>query len=65
MLIVLTPHVIRSQEEGERIKQAEFARMSWCAADVYDLYGDPGLNFQHEHDVADRTTPIQKSSTPT
>jgi len=46
MLIVLTPRVIRSQEEGERIKQAEFARMSWCAADVYDLYGDPGLNVQ-------------------
>ena len=46
------PHVIRSQEDGERIKQAEFARMSWCAADVYDLYGDPGLNFQHERDGA-------------
>jgi general secretion pathway protein D len=46
MLIILTPRVIRSQEEGERIKQAEFARMSWCAADVYEIYGDPGMDFQ-------------------
>ncbi len=44
MLIILTPHVIRTREEGERIKQAEFARMNWCAADVYELYGDPGLS---------------------
>lgn len=46
MIIILTPHVIRSQEEGERIKQAEFARMNWCAADVYDLYGDPGIGLR-------------------
>jgi hypothetical protein len=24
----------------ERLKQAEFARMSWCEADVFDLHGD-------------------------
>ena len=46
MLIILTPRVIRSAADGERIKQAEFARMNWCAADVYDLYGDPGLGYQ-------------------
>ncbi|MHB8955728.1 MAG: hypothetical protein ACYC4U_22345, partial [Pirellulaceae bacterium] len=46
MLIILTPHVIRTREDGERIKQAEFARMNWCAADVYDIYGDAGMNFQ-------------------
>ncbi len=46
MLIILTPHVIRNQADAERIKQAEFARMSWCAADVYDLYGDVGMDFQ-------------------
>jgi hypothetical protein len=46
MLIILTPRVIRSRDDGERIKQAEFARMNWCAADVYDLYGDAGLGFQ-------------------
>jgi hypothetical protein len=45
MLIILTPRVIRSAADGERIKQAEFARMNWCAADVYELYGDPGLSY--------------------
>ncbi|MCU0960504.1 MAG: hypothetical protein MUF48_10415 [Pirellulaceae bacterium] len=45
MLIILTPHVVRTREDGERIKQAEFARMNWCAADVYGLYGDVGMSF--------------------
>jgi general secretion pathway protein D len=58
MLIILTPRVIRSQEEGERIKQSEFARMSWCAADVYDLYGDPGMDFR-----TDVTIPTDDPST--
>ncbi len=47
MIIILTPRVIRNPEDAERIKQAEFARMSWCAADVYDLYGDIGIDFQN------------------
>ena len=46
LLIILTPKVIRTPEEGEQIKQAEMARMSWCAADVYDLHGDIGLHFR-------------------
>ncbi len=39
LLIILTPHVIRSVEDAERMKQIETARMSWCAADVFDLHG--------------------------
>ncbi len=46
MLIILTPRVIRNPADAERIKQAEFARMSWCAADVYELYGDVGMKFR-------------------
>ena len=53
LIIILTPHVIRSQQDSERIKQLELARMSWCAADVYDLHGDVGYVFQdgmiHDH----------------
>lgn len=45
MIIILTPRVIRNPSDAERIKQAEFARMSWCAADVYDIYGDIGMDF--------------------
>ncbi|MFN7627340.1 MAG: hypothetical protein ACK5PZ_10950, partial [Pirellula sp.] len=40
LLIIMTPHVIRSPGDMERLKQAEFARMSWCEADVFDLHGD-------------------------
>lgn len=40
LLIILTPHVVRSQADMQRVKQAEFARMSWCEADVIDLHGD-------------------------
>lgn len=40
LLIIMTPHVVRSQGDMERLKQAEFARMSWCEADVFDVHGD-------------------------
>ena len=42
LLIIMTPYVIRTPEDSERIRQAEMARMSWCAADVCDLVGDIG-----------------------
>jgi hypothetical protein len=40
LLIIMTPHVVRSQGDMERLKQAEFSRMSWCEADVFDVHGD-------------------------
>lgn len=40
LLIILTPHVVRSQGDMERLKQAEFARMSWCEADIFEIHGD-------------------------
>lgn len=40
LLIIMTPHVVRSQGDMERLKQAEFARMSWCEADVFQIHGD-------------------------
>ena len=43
LLIVLTPHVVRSPDDLQRLKQTELARMSWCAADVFDLHGDLGV----------------------
>ncbi len=50
LLIIMTPHVVRSQGDMERIKQAEFARMSWCEADVFDIHGDvyPSTNMTVE-----------------
>lgn len=40
LLIIMTPHVVRSQADMERLKQAEFARMSWCEADIFEIHGD-------------------------
>ena len=43
LLIILTPHVVRNQEEAERLKQCEAARMHWCLGDVQQIHGDTGL----------------------
>jgi type II secretory pathway component GspD/PulD (secretin) len=40
LLVILTPHVIRSIEDSERLKQVEIARMHWCERDVYRIHGD-------------------------
>lgn len=40
LLIILTPHVIRTPADNERIRQNEMAQMSWCAGDVFNLMGD-------------------------
>jgi type II secretory pathway component GspD/PulD (secretin) len=43
LLIVLTPHVIRGEDDIDRIRMAESERMSWCLADVMALYGNVGF----------------------
>jgi hypothetical protein len=43
LLIFLTPHVIGSQEDLDRIKQAEAARMNWCLSDVHEIHGPTGV----------------------
>ena len=43
LLIVLTPHVIRSRQQSEMMKQVESARMSWCLSDVVSINGPAGL----------------------
>lgn len=56
LLIILTPHVIRSPEDAARIKREEVARMHWCAGDVVDVYG-PGV-------IGDDPTPFTESTVP-
>ncbi|MEM1304077.1 MAG: type II and III secretion system protein, partial [Planctomycetota bacterium] len=43
LLIIMTPRVVRSQEDAEMIKQIESARMSWVMCDVVNLHGPSGL----------------------
>ncbi len=54
LLIILTPHVVKDQDEAERLKRIEAARMHWCLADVNQLHGDTGLvNIQEVSDLTD------------
>lgn len=43
LLIILTPRVIRSEEDAEMIKQVESSRMSWVLCDVVTMHGPSGL----------------------
>ena len=56
LLIILTPHVVRSAEEAARIKQAEATRMHWCLSDVTELHGPTGIRPRDDgmiyHDAA-------------
>ncbi len=62
LLIILTPHVIKSAEDSERVKQAEIARMNWCEADVYRIHGDINLPavmpIGYELDAQSDETPV-------
>jgi hypothetical protein len=42
LLVIMTPHVIRNQEELDAFRYTESERMSWCLADVMEVYG--GIN---------------------
>lgn len=42
-MIILTPHIVRSREDAERIKAVEAARMNWCLTGVEKLHGSLDL----------------------
>jgi type II secretion system protein D len=48
LLIVLTPHVIRSRAQSEMLKQVESSRISWCLSDVVDMHGPTGLRSRQD-----------------
>ncbi len=43
LLIIMTPHIVQNEEDAERIKQIESARMDWCLRDVLELHDADGL----------------------
>ena len=65
LLIVLTPHVIRSRVESDMLKQVESARMSWCLSDVVDLHGPAGLRSRSDPAGAAEAETIYPDSIPT
>ncbi len=58
LMIILTPQVIHSPADNERLKQVEMARMSWCTADVYDLHGDVNYCLPAESMMTDGPTEV-------
>jgi type II secretion system protein D len=42
LLIIMTPHVIRTPDDAQRIRHIEECRMSWTAGDVQELHGAGG-----------------------
>ena len=43
LLIIMTPHIVKTESDADAISRAEAARMSWCLQDVTKMYGDLGL----------------------
>ena len=52
LLIIMTPHVVKSRFDSEMLKQVESARMNWCLSDVVNLHGPAGLRSQSDRDGA-------------
>ena len=48
LLIILTPHVVRNENETELMNQVEAARMSWCINDVMEMMDSSNLRNRHD-----------------
>ena len=43
LLIIMTPHIVRGEEDIDRIKALETERMSWLLSDLTEIHGDTGM----------------------
>ena len=57
LLIFLTPRVISSPLDMQRVKQVETARMDWCCADVHEIHG-PGLCGRRDCPFCEANIPV-------
>lgn len=64
LLIIMTPRVVRTQQDSELIKQVESARMSWCLSDVMRIHGPSGLRTRKDHFANDETLVIYPDQDP-
>jgi hypothetical protein len=58
LLIVMTPHVVRTEADVARTRQIESARMSWCLGDVKKIHGNAGLEYRGMDWTNDETTVV-------
>jgi type II secretion system protein D len=56
LLVIMTPHIVRTEADVEAIKRVESARMHWCLGDVVSLHGkgDP----RRTEGMGDSDTPV-------
>ncbi len=57
LLIIMTPHVVRTQSDSDALRKLEEARMNWCLADVVKMTGDKSL-LERGSDWSDKDTPV-------
>jgi hypothetical protein len=43
LMVILTPHVVRSQAEADQVLAAEARRMDWVLGDIVKVHGTTGL----------------------
>ncbi len=64
LLIVMTPRIVKSEEDAELIKQAEASRMSWCLNDVLELHEDVAFRPRDGHWGDEETNTIYPDGDP-
>ena len=42
LLVILTPYIVRDDDDLHRVNAEEYARMSWCLGNVLETHGDIG-----------------------
>ena len=41
LMIILTPHIVKTADDLARLKRIESSRMHWCLEDVREIHGNP------------------------
>lgn len=59
MLIIMTPTIIRSEEDLIRLREQESARMHWCLSDVVKLTGNSNMQ-SREYEWSPYDAPMTK-----
>ncbi|MDR2170077.1 MAG: hypothetical protein LBP59_08045 [Planctomycetaceae bacterium] len=63
LLIILTPTIIRSDADMEKLKQQEYARMHWCLNDVIKLTGRSEMRTRTDDWLSTETPKIKGTHT--
>jgi type II secretion system protein D len=43
LMVIMTPHIVRTREDADRILAIESRRMDWCVGNVVKIHGTTGL----------------------